>query len=360
MMAISAIPFNRQPPFQGSPMSRRQYTTCFILASTLSAFLNSPAPGQRVKRDDSSRPRAEKRDSEVTDLEVTRFIRLKRDSEGNPIALQTSLTRYEDPQRRIVIDLIGAVHIGEANYYKRLNKQFTLYDAVLYELVAPAGTRVPAGGHAADNPIAWLQQAAKDALGLESQLDRIDYQRDNFVHADLSLQQMGDKMRERGDTPLTLGLSALAEMLREQNRKAESEHGAPADEPSIESMGLNDFINLIDNPLELKRLLATQFAETGALERGLGPRLNQLLVADRNQAAMEVLHRELAAGKRKIAIFYGAAHLPDFERRILEQLELKRTHHVWVDAWDLTHAPERSNSIAIPDFLKPLLESLNR
>ena len=47
--------------------------------------------------------------------------------------------------RDVVVDLIGAVHVGEKAYYEALNKQFEDYDAVLYELVAPEGTRVPKG-----------------------------------------------------------------------------------------------------------------------------------------------------------------------------------------------------------------------
>jgi hypothetical protein len=67
----------------------------------------------------------------------------------------------------------------------------------------------------------------------------------------------------------------------------------------------------------------------------LGRTVNQLLVEDRNKACMKVLQQQLAAGKKKIAIFYGAAHMPDFDKRLKEDFGMKRTTSEWVDAWSL-------------------------
>ena len=50
---------------------------------------------------------------------------------------------------------------------------------------------------------------------------------------------------------------------------------------------------------------------------------------------MKVLQKEIAAGKKKVAIFYGAAHMPDFEQRLTADFGLRKTKQVWVDAWDL-------------------------
>jgi hypothetical protein len=43
----------------------------------------------------------------------------------------------------------------------------------------------------------------------------------------------------------------------------------------------------------------------------------------------------LAAGKKKIAIFYGAAHMPDFDKRLKEDFGMKRTTSEWINAWNL-------------------------
>ena len=69
---------------------------------------------------------------------------------------------------------------------------------------------------------------------------------------------------------------------------------------------------------------------------GLGPTLDTILVQDRNGAAMKVLANQIKSGTAKIAIFYGAAHMPDFDRRLTQELKLKRESMTWDRAWDMT------------------------
>lgn len=90
-----------------------------------------------------------------------------------------------------------------------------------------------------------------------------------------------------------------------------------------------------NRPLALKRLMADQMelVESGT---GLGPTLDTILVQDRNGAAMKVLAREIKKGTHKIDIFYGAAHMPDFDRRLTQELKLKRESMSWMQAWDMS------------------------
>ena len=94
------------------------------------------------------------------------------------------------------------------------------------------------------------------------------------------------------------------------------------------------------------------------LEMGLGQKLNQLIVQDRNEAAMEVLRDELDKGSLRIAIFYGAAHMPDFEQR-LDQMEFQPAGHSWVTAWDLTksHADSQDSPMSL---LMRLMQEMDR
>lgn len=270
---------------------------------------------------------------------ATKFLKLVKDSAGTPAALQTSITRYESKRDGVLVDLVGAVHIGERKYFKQLNKQLSQYDVVLYELVAPKGTRIPTGGRKSGgggNPLSWMQGSMKSMLGLESQLELIDYQSRNFVHADLSPTELSEKMSERGDNMLSVALSTFSDMMRQQKLAAKNSNSNAAAQ-----MGLSDMMELMNNPLELKRMMASQFTAGGAMELGLGQKLNQLIVVDRNKAAMKELKTQLRAGKKKIAIFYGAAHMPDFEKRIVDDFNLDKTRHVWVNAWDLKTAPRK-------------------
>jgi len=59
-----------------------------------------------------------------------------------------------------------------------------------------------------------------------------------------------------------------------------------------------------------------------------------VIVTERNKAAIEVLKKTMAAGKKKISIFYGAAHMPDMARR-LEEMGFKAVRTDWQMAWDL-------------------------
>ena len=66
--------------------------------------------------------------------------------------------------------------------------------------------------------------------------------------------------------------------------------------------------------------------------------MNQLLIIDRNEEALKGLQEQVTGGKKKIGIFYGAAHLPDFEKHLKEDFGLVKTRQQWIAAWDLTTA----------------------
>lgn len=301
----------------------------------------------------------------------TQFLRVTKDETGKPLAMQTAITRYRPKQGDLVVDLVGAVHIGEAEYYKTLNEQFEHYDVVLYELVAPQGTRVPAGGKKPAAPtspldmVGFMQKQAQSTLGLESQLERVDYQKENFTHADLSPTEMGEKMAERGDTALTLGLTAFAEMMRKQNKATaqsakRAELSETEDANGLAALNPQSMMDLLNDPLKLKLMMASQFTQSGVMETGLGPSLNQLIVTDRNEAAMKVLQKEIVKGKKKIAIFYGAAHMPDFEKRLASDFGLTSTKQIWVDAWDLTKAGKKPKVPGTAKMLFRLLDQMSK
>ena len=94
--------------------------------------------------------------------------------------------------------------MGEKSYYEALNKAFENYDVVLYELVVPAGTRVPKGGKSSSHPVAALQNGLKSMLELEHQLEHVDYTKENLIHADMSFDDLSKSMQDRGESFWTL------------------------------------------------------------------------------------------------------------------------------------------------------------
>ncbi len=272
----------------------------------------------------------------------TKFLRLTKTESGQPKSLDVAVTKFRSPQSAgPTVDLIGAVHIGERQYYNQLNTLFDGYDVLLYELVAPENTVIPRGGkRGSSNPVAMLQDTAKNMLGLESQLELIDYTKAHFVRADMTPQQIAEKMAERGETAFTIALSTLADAMRQQNQKTQP-GGNQSEQVAAPEIGLFD---MLGNPLKMKQVFARQFAATGSLDQSLGGALNQMLVIDRNGEAIKSLQKQLAAGKQKIGIFYGAAHMPDFEKRLVADFGLQVVEQSWVVAWDLQRGPVDSTA----------------
>jgi hypothetical protein len=87
--------------------------------------------------------------------------------------------------------------------------------------------------------------------------------------------------------------------------------------------------------VKLRRIMAEQFTDMEALTAAFGGEEGSTLITDRNAAALRVLKDQLGRGRRRIAIFYGAAHMEDFDRRLREDFGLQPRETVWLEAWDL-------------------------
>ena len=256
-----------------------------------------------------------------------KFLRVVR-TDGEPVAMETSISRYvpKEPGREgLVVELISAVHIGEAGYYARLNKLFEGFDVVLYELVAPEGTRVPKGGGKPRGVISGLQNGMKDMLDLEFQLNEVDYTPDNFVHADMSPEAFAKAMADRGESIWSMMFRLMGQAMAQQA----AGKNAPNDFEIL--MALFDQ----NRALKLKRILAGQFENLEFVTAALSGPDGSALIEGRNQAALAVLKKQIEAGKKKIAIFYGAGHMPDIEKRLIADFGLKHESERWLEAWNL-------------------------
>ncbi len=223
------------------------------------------------------------------------------------------------------VDLVAAVHIADKGYYQELNKRFAGYDAVLYELVAPEGTRIPKGGRkdkSSGNMLSAVQVGMKDLLKLEFQLDQVDYTRKNLVHADLSPEQFVKSMRKEGFTDIFTRWLAYA--------LAKQAQGGDGGEMQL-LMAMFDK----NRSLALKRAMADQFEEMEGMTAALEGPKGSTLIGERNKRALEVLKSQLAAGKKKIAIFYGAGHMADMEKHLRADFAIKPQDTQWLQAWDM-------------------------
>ncbi len=274
------------------------------------------------------------------------FVRLVRDAQQRPAALQTAIVRYakKPTGAGTTVDLVAAIHIADAAYYRQLNREFENYDVVLYELVAPENLKVPQPGDIpSNNPISLVQNGLKDLLALEYQLKEIDYRPKNMVHADMSPEQFAASMRQRGESVAGI----LARMIGYELSKRSKTSGGSNDMEIL--MALFDK----NRALALKRALAEQFTDSEeALAAIDGPR-GSTLISGRNQKAMAVLKKQLSGGPKKIAIFYGAAHMPDFEKRLSKELAMRPMDTRWLVAWNLKENPAAPQRAVPPDNKHP-------
>jgi len=270
---------------------------------------------------------AEPADKPKQEIEWVRLLREK----GQPLALQTAIVRYKPidvAKAGVVVDLIGAIHIGDESYYDALNRQFEEYDVVLYELVAPEGTKIePGNRHRGGHPVSAMQNGMKDMLKLEHQLERIDYSKKNFIHADMSPDEFAKSMTDRGEGFGQMFFKMMGMSLAEQSRQQAQGKSTDAD--------LLMAFFMPDRALRMKRIMAEQFSEMESLLVGFAGPEGSTIITERNKKALEVLTRELGKGHKKIGIFYGAGHMEDMHERLLRDFQLQPTKTFWVDAWDL-------------------------
>ncbi|MFK8053791.1 MAG: hypothetical protein AB8F65_12565 [Woeseiaceae bacterium] len=259
--------------------------------------------------------------------ETPKFARIVDDAAGAPKTLQIAIARYtgQFEGRKRTVDLVGAVHIGEPEYYAELNERFADYDAVLYELVAPSGTRVEPGAE----PDGWLsrtQFAMTQGLDLSFQLDEIDYQAENFVHADLSPSEFGQAMRDRGESPIVIAWRLFSFSIAESARNAMPQNQAEMLKDVLASSGQNG----------LKTMLARELTKTDQMAGIFGDDAGNSIIGARNERAIDILASRMSSTTDdELAIFYGVAHLPDFHARMTQQLEFELDEVIWVDGWQL-------------------------
>jgi len=263
--------------------------------------------------------------SASTNSVLSSFIRYQ--AEGrNEGHVDTAVKTYARPDG-VAVTLFAALHVADRKYYARMQELFRECDALLYEMVRDREVDMTAQV-GTDNPLSQLQIGMKRVLGLEFQLEAIDYSEPNFVHADLDPETFFRLQEERGESILGLMLQAI---LAEQARQANN--------PQATVSGLQLLMAFLssDRAHALKLLLGQQMEQMEAMLAGIDQGADgkgSVLVQGRNEYAVRVLEDEIKRGRRKLGIFYGAGHMPDFERR-LEVLGFKKSHEHWLVAWDI-------------------------
>jgi hypothetical protein len=285
--------------------------------------------------------------------EAPEFIRVEETETATH--LQTAVVRFTKGEASV--ELVGAVHIADKKYYEALNQRFESYEALLFEGIGgdkpaaapaaaaeveeapaeePAEPEIAEEAPAEEAPVEEIPAAKVPAkkekldglhgayesgakwLGLAYQMKVIDYRKANFVHADLSMAEFTALQKERGET-------LLGFVLKSGLKKTDK----PVKEPS----SLKMLVSLVRGDKDgLKRELVHTLGAGDDQVAALAG--DNVIIGDRNAKCLEVLDREVLAGKKKLGIFYGAAHFPDMEKRLVEGGWTK-TREEWMTAWEI-------------------------
>ena len=84
-------------------------------------------------------------------------------------------------------------------------------------------------------------------------------------------------------------------------------------------------------------VFAQQLNELEAMMAGIDQGMDgkgSVILRGRNDKAFQVLSGEIQSGKKRLAVFYGAGHMPDMDRR-LNEMGFRRVREEWLVAWDL-------------------------
>ncbi len=205
-----------------------------------------------------------------------------------------------------------------------------------------------------DPAAAGLQRDMAHALGLEFQLDGIDYTQEHWRNSDLSIEQIqaalaGDPIpprRPAGErtttTPdkRTKPAKGNAEAASDVEEAADALFGAlSGDSFMAKAMGV--LMKMVGASKQGRAMVKVMLADTltnadellTSQEGALGE-LMTVLTVDRNKAVIADMQAIIAnePDVRSVAIFYGAGHFMDLEIQFVEQLGYQWESTLWVPA----------------------------
>jgi hypothetical protein len=246
------------------------------------------------------------------------YVRIAEGDAPGDAALQCAVGHFRHADSDVEVILYGVVHVAEYDYYAAVQRDLDSYTSVLYEGVSP-GESEPTES---DRALGDLQQLMGDMLGLQFQKDGIDYTRSNLIHADMTMDELKERLGGGSVNPMGQFMSEeqlerMAPMLR---------------------MAANFGKMLMEQNPEMRDNLKMQFAQqlgNADMNNAMGEQMTQVILIDRNEVCFNVLQEQLQRqDSGTIAIFYGAAHMPNLESR-LNEIGFNLTTKRWMSAWQI-------------------------
>lgn len=269
-------------------------------------------------------------------LRAEDYLRLRVDTHGTR-HLDIASRRFrvgKGAEARDVL-LLAVSHIGDGAYYQKIQRRLNRADLVLFEGVD--GHREEfrnLNRHKEEIGRSNLQAKMAAALGLEFQLFAIDYTSEHFRNSDVTTAQLrdlfnGDEMGEDTD----LDEKDMEKLLRDMRAL------------SVGGRVMASILDVVEARPEWGRAMRWSMATVmGNLKGhiseypGIPPDIRELLLVlldKRNDVVMGDIRnslREIEPGQT-LVVFYGAAHMADFERRLIKEFEAEVVKTEWLEAF---------------------------
>lgn len=229
------------------------------------------------------------------------------------------------------------------------------------------------------NILGFIQRQMARILTLDFQLDCLDYQAENWYHADLDFETFKLLQRERGESLFTFARDMTIKSTKAMVQPAIPENldpwrskllwasrvlpmplvglliiggictdvgGQASEYPELDALSRLDFSAAMK--VFLAKRLTSEFTQvTADVEE------KSVIIGERNKAATEALRRAIDEGHNRIAILYGGGHMPDLGRRLREEFDLEPSRVEWVTAWAIRKRDLKSSSVP---FLETMAE----
>ena len=244
------------------------------------------------------------------------------------VSLEVALRRFVPVSAaRFPVDvwLVGVTHLGTSNYYGRLQQFLDGQEVVLFEGIGATNGNF----RAAEAQGFSLQPAMARALGLRFQLFSIDYQRPNWVNSDLGVDELERQLPSNGSEAGMAQIMALFQ--------GEGAFGGVA-RLGVALVGASSQLKAMARLMLIETLGGFEGELPGSKELGIDTQeLMRVLIEQRNAVVVRDLRSVLRRmpKPRSVAIFYGAGHMVDLERRVVKELGLRAVEDRWLRAFSV-------------------------
>ena len=239
------------------------------------------------------------------------------------------------------VTLLGVSHLGNKAYYKKFKEAryrgLSSFEGVGFE------EKGPQKNEGSSNAVSEMQLSLARSMGLVFQLEAIRYDGAHFRNSDISSEALMTRLR---GGPLKAGRSGR----RSSEKPPVSSRKQGIDGGSFWKFFRFEFpwksFEFLGKDPKFQALMKLAIVETlGAIEgdvtrlaKSSGPDMEKfmkVLLEDRNTIVFRDL-RKVLKGKnppKAIVVFYGAAHMPDLEKRLVEKLGFQPKRDDWLVAF---------------------------